>query len=111
MLRWIKSNDKPSAGSIEIVTVEMMTLEMTDVMNVTGLRKVTDDMKTHKNPTLRDANTGKPVPAAKPTVGSKPQQQPQKPADKPAKCMLEGKKWIVVSVTSSSSSSSLQKGT
>lgn len=60
-----------------------------------GLRKVTDDMKTHKNPTLREqpAATGKPTPSPKPSVGAKP--QPPKAAANPPKCVLESKKWIV----------------
>nr|CAG4644081.1 EOG090X08PR [Lepidurus arcticus] len=61
--------------------------------NVTkGLKKVTADMQTHKNPNLR---TG-PAPF-KPAVAPKPGStvaQP-KPADKPAKMALEGKKWIL----------------
>ena len=66
--------------------------------NIAGLRKVTDDMKTHKNPALRDQPTTKPTPSPKPSVAAKP--QPQKPAANPPKCVLEGgKKWVVVSVT------------
>ena len=63
------------------------------------MRKVTDDMKTHKNPALRDAAAagGKPTPSPKPSVGAKP--QPQKPTANPPKCALESKKWVVVSVT------------
>jgi len=62
-----------------------------------GLRKVTDDMKTHKNPALRDASSSaKPAPSPKPAISAKP--QAQKPAH-PPKCALEGKKWIVVSDT------------
>jgi len=60
-----------------------------------GLRKVTDDMKTHKNPSLREMPPAKPAPAAKPSVAAKP--QPPKPAAHPPKCVLESKKWIVVS--------------
>jgi len=60
-----------------------------------GLKKVTDDMKTHKNPNLRGSSTvpagavksGSPKPA-----GAKPAQQA--PA-KPPKLELEGKKWAV----------------
>jgi len=61
-----------------------------------GLRKVTDDMKTHKNPALRDQPAGKPTPSAKPSIGAKP--QPQKAPAHPPKCALESNKWIVVSV-------------
>ena len=58
---------------------------------------MTDDMKTHKNPALREKPGAKPAPSAKPSVSAKP--QPQKPAANPPKCALEGKKWVVVSVT------------
>lgn len=59
-----------------------------------GLRKVTDDMKTHKNPALRETPTAKPTPSAKPSIGAKPQPQKAAPAH-PPKCALEGKKWVV----------------
>ncbi|XP_074657108.1 adenylyl cyclase-associated protein 1-like [Tubulanus polymorphus] len=61
-----------------------------------GLNKVTDDMKTHKNPALR---TGPkpykaPVPAPKPTGSPKP--AAQQAAKKPPRIELEmGKKWMV----------------
>ena len=58
---------------------------------------MTDDMKTHKNPALREPAAGKPTPSPKPSVATKP--QPQKPAANPPKCALESKKWVVVSVT------------
>jgi len=52
-----------------------------------GLKKVTDDMKTHKNP-------AKPVAAAKPAAVSKP-------VSKPPLVELQGKKWVVVSCCTS----------
>ncbi len=59
-----------------------------------GLKKVTADMQTHKNPNLRQGggvpNSTKPAIGPKPGV-SKPVQQVQKPP----KLELEGKKWIV----------------
>jgi len=58
-----------------------------------GLRKVTDDIKTHKNSALRQAAAGKPMPSPKPSIAAKP--PPQKPAANPPKCALESKKWIV----------------
>lgn len=58
-----------------------------------GLRKVTDDMKTHKNPALREVQPAKPTPSPKPSVAAKP--QAQKPAANPPKCALESKKWVV----------------
>lgn len=58
-----------------------------------GLRKVTNDMKTHKNPELRassvvKATDVKPAPAKK--FGSA-----AAPVTKPPVCELQGKKWIV----------------
>merc|ERR1712045_942155 len=59
-----------------------------------GLKKVTDDMKTHKNPSLRGSGT---VPAK--SKSPSPAAAPQKPAaatvNKPPKFELEGKKWAV----------------
>ena len=72
-----------------------------------GLRKVTDDMKTHKNPTLRDAPPAKPTPSGKPIVGAKPQKPAATAPAHPPKCALDGKKWIVVSVTLSVLSTAL----
>lgn len=67
---------------------------------ILGLKKVTDDMKTHKNPTLRGQST---VPAAK-TSNLSP--RPYAPATfkkftapetkKPPVFELQMKKWIVV---------------
>jgi len=59
---------------------------------------VTDDMKTHKNPALREVQPAKPTPSPKPSVAAKP--QAQKPAANPPKCALESKKWVVVSMMS-----------
>lgn len=64
---------------------------------ILGLKKVTDDMKTHKNPALRQgpkpfvAGGGAPksVPASAPKAAPAVQ--------KPPVTKLDGKKWIVVS--------------
>jgi len=58
-----------------------------------GLRKVTDDMKTHKNPSLRSTSVvpSKPKLAPKPTA-SKPAPAAKKP---PVFELQGGKKWIV----------------
>ena len=64
----------------------------------TGLRKVTDDMKTHKNPSLRAGNVVKadavkkaePAPKAAPKFGAAA-------AKKKPVCELQNKKWVVVS--------------
>ena len=64
-----------------------------------GLKKVTDDMKTHKNPALRQG----PKPFA-PSPKASPVAAPKKAAapSRPPKFALEGKKWIVVSTYSES---------
>jgi len=54
-----------------------------------GLKRVTADMQTHKNPNLRAGST---VPAKE---GSTPLKAPTTVASKPPKFVLEGKKWIV----------------
>lgn len=59
-----------------------------------GLRKVTDDMKTHKNPELRassiiKAGEGKPASKASPKYGA------ANTANKPPVLALQGKKWVV----------------
>lgn len=56
-----------------------------------GLKKVTADMQTHKNPNLRSAGT---VPA-KGNVPVTNGQHAKAPVSKPAKFALEGKKWVV----------------
>ena len=60
-----------------------------------GLRKVTDDMKTHKTPELRassvvKASESKPASKPAPTYGSAT-------AKKSPVLALQGKKWVVVS--------------
>ncbi|KAJ8321617.1 hypothetical protein KUTeg_000088 [Tegillarca granosa] len=60
-----------------------------------GLKKVTDDMKTHKNPGLRQGPapfkpTQPPKPAPKPAAKVEP-----KVVKKPPVCELQDKKWIV----------------
>ena len=62
-----------------------------------GLRKVTDNMKTHKNPELRASSVVKA--SSKPATSSAP--NAATPAmKKPPVCELQGKKWVVVSVLS-----------
>nr|CAG4638553.1 EOG090X08PR [Cyclestheria hislopi] len=59
-----------------------------------GLKKVTSDMQTHKNPSLRSG----PAPfkaSAAPTSGSAAAPAAKAVADRPPKFELEGKKWIV----------------
>ena len=62
-----------------------------------GLKKVTADMQTHKNPSLRQSGgVGAP---AKPAIGPKPVvnngARAAAPVQKPPKLELEGKKWVV----------------
>ena len=69
------------------------------MMSLTGLRKVTDDQKTHKNPKLRTtAQPFKPATAPKPfkPFNASPTTAKKEEVVKPPKCELEGKKWIVV---------------
>jgi len=59
---------------------------------------VTDDMKTHKNPALREMSPAKPATSVKPSIAAKPQpSQKAAAAAHPPKCALESKKWVVVS--------------
>ncbi len=61
--------------------------------NVTkGLKKVTADMQTHKNPNLRGSA---PIKGSEKTISSSSRSSPQKQVQKPPKLELEGKKWIV----------------
>lgn len=58
-----------------------------------GLKKVTDDMKTHKNPNLRGSGS---VPASvKKSASPAPASKTASTVQKPPKFELEGKKWAV----------------
>jgi adenylyl cyclase-associated protein len=61
-------------------------------LNIQGLKKVTADMQTHKNPGLRDT---KPIPAKEKKSVSPPKYGASTAPQKPPKFELEGKKWIV----------------
>lgn len=56
-----------------------------------GLKRVTADMQTHKNTTLR---TG-PAPFKTPTAAVKPNAKPVAPIDKPPVFTRDGKKWLI----------------
>jgi adenylyl cyclase-associated protein len=63
-----------------------------------GLKKVTADMQTHKNPSLRSG----PAPFTKPSVAPKPigsvaasSPAMQKAVERPPRKELEGKKWMI----------------
>ena len=63
---------------------------------IIGLKKVTNDMKTYKNPELRASSVVKASDTAK-----KPTATPKSAAPavkKPPVCELQGQKWIVVRV-------------
>lgn len=87
----------PSEGSDE--SRNALFAELNKGEDITkSLKKVTDDMKTHKNPALRfnAPQPFKPTTSPKPstTKAVTPAKQAQQPA-KPPKCALEGKKWNV----------------
>ncbi len=71
------------------------------VLSNAGLKKVTKDMQTHKNPALRAGSTVPPkkvvgVTTAKPFVASKPVKSFTAPAaKKPPVMELQNKKWVV----------------
>lgn len=66
-------------------------------LNFTGLKKVTDDMKTHKNPTLRQGP--KPFKASAPQTAPKPSkpavQAPAAATKKPPVFELQDKRWAI----------------
>lgn len=78
-------------------------------LNFVGLKKVTDDMKTHKNPTLRQGP--KPFKAAAPQTAPKPGkpavQAPAAAAKKPPVFELQDKRWAIVSICRTTCSCSL----
>ena len=67
---------------------------------IVGLKKVSDDMKTHKNPALRTGPAPfKPPTAPKPGAApTKPVAAAVKPKQHPPLVELQGKKWAVVSI-------------
>ena len=62
-----------------------------------GLRKVTNEMKTHKNPELRASSVVKASEVKKPTQAAPKFGAPT--AKKSPVCELQGKKWVVVSLS------------
>ena len=60
-----------------------------------GLRKVTNDMKTYKNPALKASSLVKGS-DVKPAVKTTPKYGAAAAVKKPPKLELQGKKWIVV---------------
>ncbi|CAG5132682.1 unnamed protein product, partial [Candidula unifasciata] len=61
-----------------------------------GLKKVSDDLKTHKNPTLRQGPAPfKPAAGPKPNTSPKPVAKAQAAPSRPPVTELQGKKWVV----------------
>merc|ERR1711997_614373 len=87
-----EADDIPSGGGADSGRNALLaSLNQGD--NVTkGLKKVTADMQTHKNPGLRDS---KPIPAKEKKSVSPPKYGASTAPQKPPKFGLEGKKWVV----------------
>ena len=73
---------------------------------IIGLKKVTDDMKTHKNPALKAQSTVPghrsgpapfKAPAGPPKTAPKPASKNSPPPTKPPVFELQMKKWVIVS--------------
>lgn len=73
-----------------------MSVSCTLTFLCSGLRKVTDDMKTHKNPELRGSSLIK-ADAVKSTTKSAPKYGAATQTKKPPVLALQNKKWVVVS--------------
>jgi hypothetical protein len=70
-----------------------LVLKSTDPCNL-GLKKVTADMQTHKNPGLRSG----PAPFKTPNANNSTPNAKAPPAAKPPTMVKEGKKWMVVRI-------------
>ena len=70
----------------------MNSLHIACLAFLAGLKKVTDDMKTHKNPALRGTN---PVVVNKKSPSPAPAAAKGQVVQKPPKLELEGRKWVV----------------
>ncbi|XP_072273732.1 adenylyl cyclase-associated protein 1 [Pyxicephalus adspersus] len=89
-----------SAPNDDSISRSQLFAQLNQGENITkGLKHVSDDMKTHKNPSLK-AQTGpvrsgpKPFTSPKPTIVASPAAKPA-PKKEPAMLELEGKKWRV----------------
>ena len=65
----------------------------------TGLKKVTDAQKTHKNPELRGSSVVTEAALNKNKKAAAPAKKAAAPAKQPPKLQLVGKKWSCVSFT------------
>lgn len=63
----------------------------------TDLKKVTSDMQTHKNPSLRTGPAPFKAPVVDNTISTKTVLPANAPIDKPPVFTRDGKKWLVVS--------------
>jgi len=88
----------PPSAPAKAAAPDAMSKLLSDINRGTdvtkGLKKVTNDMKTHKNPELRKNAV---VPASKPKVSAKPFGLTKKspPKQPPKFCLEDGKKWVV----------------
>lgn len=90
------ADDSHSTGGGDEKSRAQLFAELNKGEDVTkGLKKVTSDMQTHKNPNLRTA--GGPTPASKPGLAPKPGSSGPSSAapSRPPRKELEGKKWMV----------------
>ena len=86
------ADDSSSGGGDEKSRAQLFA-ELNKGEDVTkGLKKVTSDMQTHKNPNLR---TGPTPSAAKPNLAPKPGPTSAAAPSRPPRKELEGKKWMV----------------
>lgn len=66
------------------------------LINIIDLKKVTSDMQTHKNPSLRTGPAPFKAPIVGNTVPTKTVPSANAPIDKPPVFTRDGKKWLVV---------------
>ena len=91
------ADDSHSTGGGDEKSRAQLFAELNKGEDVTkGLKKVTSDMQTHKNPNLRTAG-GPVAPASKPGLAPKPGSSGPSSAapSRPPRKELEGKKWMV----------------
>lgn len=72
------------------------TIYECNMCNIVGLKKVTSDMQTHKNPALRSGPAPFKAPTATNTATIKSVPPANVPIDKPPVFTRDGKKWLVV---------------
>lgn len=86
--------DLPETGDTSGNDRSALFAQINQGENITkGLKKVTADMQTHKNPTLRQGPAPFKAPHATVSSVSAPA-----PIDKPPSFVRDGKKWLIVSI-------------